>query len=189
MVNLACSFAHSLRTARFHLCRPSPLPSHPPGFTPTDPRPRPASPAMTEAPGTLETISGSTMAHQAKPLQQSNGYPTHPWLLHTPLPPLPKIRGLLRDYWWVALTFPMTKVSRQLTHITVSHIVVSVSFVFLFVGNNQLDGKTNKNQRQKNMRISNSIHFTFKNTSSSVFFWASRLSIFLLKSLWCHPET
>ena len=28
---------------------------------------------MTEAPGTLETISGSTMAHQAKPLQQSNG--------------------------------------------------------------------------------------------------------------------
>lgn len=32
-----------------------------------------------------------------------------------------------------------------------SHIVVSVSFVFLFVGNDQLDGKTNKNQRQKHM--------------------------------------
>ena len=43
-----------------------------PGETlhPTDSRPRPASPAMTEAPGTLETISGSTMAHQAKPLQK-----------------------------------------------------------------------------------------------------------------------
>ena len=110
MVNLACSFTHSLRTARFHLCRPSPLPFAIPGETSPPPtrgldrhlRPSPKRQVHWRPFRVVQWHTKRNLSNNPMGIQPTHDCCTHP-------SPSPKNKGIIKGLLMGSFNTPNDK--------------------------------------------------------------------------------